>query len=84
LIVSERVVVSERSTRELLAAGRVLAAAHALRAALLTAATSLSHVDALNATRHHLEVFYFYLYQQIHVLFGPENNTTSPCLLWMT
>ncbi|KAL0852527.1 hypothetical protein ABMA27_017007 [Loxostege sticticalis] len=51
----ERVVVSERETRELIAAGRVLAAAHTLRAALDTADTTLSHVDALNATRQHLE-----------------------------
>ncbi|KAL4704984.1 hypothetical protein ACJJTC_005470 [Scirpophaga incertulas] len=51
----ERVVVSERETRELIAAGRVLGAAHTLRAALDTAANTLSHVDALNATRQHLE-----------------------------
>ncbi|XP_026328884.1 exocyst complex component 4 [Hyposmocoma kahamanoa] len=51
----ERVVVSERETRESLQAGRVLAAAHTLRAALTTADTTLSHVTALNATRQHLE-----------------------------
>ncbi|XP_075970150.1 exocyst complex component secretory 8 [Anticarsia gemmatalis] len=51
----ERVVVSERETRESLSAGRVLAAAHTLKAALDTADTTLSHVDALNATRQHLQ-----------------------------
>lgn len=52
----ERVVVSEREARESLAAGRVLAAAHTLHAALSTANTTLSHVDALNATRQHLQL----------------------------
>ncbi|XP_052738379.1 exocyst complex component 4 [Bicyclus anynana] len=51
----ERVVVSEREARELTAAGRVLAAAHALQAALLTARTELPHVHALSATTAHLE-----------------------------
>ncbi|CAH2233107.1 jg13972 [Pararge aegeria aegeria] len=51
----ERVVVSEREARELAAAGRVLAAAHALQAALLTARTELPHVHALSATTAHLE-----------------------------
>ncbi|PZC83929.1 hypothetical protein B5X24_HaOG206678 [Helicoverpa armigera] len=51
----ERVVVSERETRESLSAGRVLAAAHTLKAALDTADTTLSHVDALNTTRQHLQ-----------------------------
>ncbi|KAJ8732452.1 hypothetical protein PYW07_015051 [Mythimna separata] len=51
----ERVVVSERETRESLSAGRVLAAAHTLKAALDTADTTLSHVDALNGTRQHLQ-----------------------------
>ncbi|XP_030027898.1 exocyst complex component 4 [Manduca sexta] len=51
----ERVVVSERETREALSSGRVLAAAHTLKAALDTADTTLSHVDALNATRQHLQ-----------------------------
>lgn len=51
----ERVVVSERETRESLSAGRVLAAAHTLKAALDTANTTLSHVDALNTTRQHLQ-----------------------------
>ncbi|CAD0198523.1 unnamed protein product [Chrysodeixis includens] len=52
----ERVVVSERSTRESLSAGRVLSAAHTLSAALDTANTTLSHVTALNATRQHLQL----------------------------
>ncbi|CAG9785309.1 unnamed protein product [Diatraea saccharalis] len=51
----ERVVVSERETRELISTGRVLAAAYTLRAALDTADTTLSHVDALHSTRQHLE-----------------------------
>ncbi|CAH0407558.1 unnamed protein product [Chilo suppressalis] len=51
----ERVVVSERETRELISAGRVLAAAYTLRTALDTADTSLSHVDALHSTRQHLD-----------------------------
>ncbi|XP_060801237.1 exocyst complex component 4 [Amyelois transitella] len=51
----ERVVVSERETRELISSGRVLAAAHTLREALATADTTLSHVDALKTTRQHLE-----------------------------
>ncbi|XP_062531013.1 exocyst complex component 4 isoform X2 [Bombyx mori] len=51
----ERVVVSERETRESLSAGRVLAAAYTLKAALDTADTTLSHVDALNTTRQHLQ-----------------------------
>ncbi|CAB3227992.1 unnamed protein product [Arctia plantaginis] len=51
----ERVVVSEREARESLAAGRVLAAALTLKAALDTADTTLSHVDALNTTRQHLQ-----------------------------
>ncbi|KAJ0180154.1 hypothetical protein K1T71_004745 [Dendrolimus kikuchii] len=51
----ERVVVSERETREALGAGRVLAAAHTLNEALAIADTTLSHVDALNTTRQHLE-----------------------------
>ncbi|XP_063821157.1 exocyst complex component 4 [Ostrinia nubilalis] len=51
----ERVVVSERESRSLVAAGRVLAAAHTLRAAQDTAATTLAHVTALHATRQHLE-----------------------------
>lgn len=56
IVHSERVVVSERETRESLSAGRVLAAAHTLKAALDTADTTLSHVDALNGTRQHLQV----------------------------
>ncbi|XP_045764271.1 exocyst complex component 4 isoform X1 [Maniola jurtina] len=51
----ERVVVSEREARELTSAGRVLAAAQALQAALLTARTELPHVHALSATTAHLE-----------------------------
>ncbi|XP_053602815.1 exocyst complex component 4 [Plodia interpunctella] len=51
----EHVVVSERETRELISSGRVLAAAHTLREALDTADTTLSHVDALNTTRQHLQ-----------------------------
>ncbi|KAI5631280.1 exocyst complex component 4 isoform X1 [Phthorimaea operculella] len=52
----ERVVVSERETRDALSAGRVLHAAHTLNAALNLAATTLSHVTALNTTRQHLEL----------------------------
>ncbi|CAH1644055.1 unnamed protein product [Spodoptera littoralis] len=52
----ERVVVSERSARESLSAGRVLAAASTLHAALHTAHSTLSHVHALNATRQHLQL----------------------------
>lgn len=48
--------VSERSAREYVASGRVLACAHTLTEALETATTTLNHVDALNATRQHLEV----------------------------
>nr|XP_032511189.1 exocyst complex component 4 [Danaus plexippus plexippus] len=51
----ERVVVCEREARELTAAGRVVGAAHALRAALMTARTELPAVTALNATTDHLE-----------------------------
>ncbi|CAH0728045.1 unnamed protein product, partial [Brenthis ino] len=52
----ERVVVSEREARELTSSGRVLGAAHALQAALLTAQTELPHVHALSATTAHLLV----------------------------
>ncbi|KPJ15864.1 Exocyst complex component 4 [Papilio machaon] len=52
----ERVVVSERACRELAAAGRVLAAAHALHAARHTQRTRLQHVQALAATAHNLQV----------------------------
>ncbi|XP_045446292.1 exocyst complex component 4 [Melitaea cinxia] len=51
----ERVVVSERSARELAAAGRVLGVAHALRGALLTARTELPRVHALSATTAQLQ-----------------------------
>lgn len=56
VIYRERVVVCEREARELTAAGRVVGAAHALRAALMTARTELPAVTALNATTDHLEV----------------------------
>ncbi|KAJ2939574.1 hypothetical protein O0L34_g14286 [Tuta absoluta] len=52
----ERVVVSERETRDALSSGRVLAAARTLHAALHLADTTLSHVTALNTTRQHLEL----------------------------
>ncbi|CAG9560146.1 unnamed protein product [Danaus chrysippus] len=51
----ERVVVCEREARELTAAGRVVGAAHALRAALMTARTELPAVTALSTTTDHLE-----------------------------
>ncbi|XP_026486301.2 exocyst complex component 4 [Vanessa tameamea] len=51
----ERVVVSERSARELASAGRVLGAAQALRGALLTASTELPRVHALSATTAQLQ-----------------------------
>ncbi|KAM3961932.1 LOW QUALITY PROTEIN: exocyst complex component secretory 8 [Aphomia sociella] len=51
----ERVVVSERAAGGAAAAGRWLAAACTLRAALAAARTRLAHVHALHATRHHLE-----------------------------
>ncbi|XP_061709698.1 exocyst complex component 4 [Cydia pomonella] len=55
LTIIERVVVSERDIRDHLSRGLVLACAHSLRSALDTAATTLSHVSALNTTRAHLE-----------------------------
>ncbi|CAG5042689.1 unnamed protein product [Parnassius apollo] len=61
----ERVVVSERSCRELASAGRVLAAAHALQAALHTRRTQLPHVRALSATADSLQAKKLELVDQI-------------------
>ncbi|XP_068630431.1 exocyst complex component 4 [Battus philenor] len=61
----ERVVVSERACRELAAAGRVLAAAHALQAALRTRCTQLPHVRALSATADNLQAMKLELVEQI-------------------
>ncbi|VVC90202.1 unnamed protein product, partial [Leptidea sinapis] len=51
----ERVVVCSREARELSAAGRELAAAHALQQALSTATDRLPHLHALSATTHHAQ-----------------------------
>ncbi|CAK1603792.1 unnamed protein product [Parnassius mnemosyne] len=61
----ERVVVSERSCRELASAGRVLAAAHALQTALHTRRTQLPHVRALSATADSLQAKKLELVDQI-------------------
>ncbi|CAH2074965.1 unnamed protein product, partial [Iphiclides podalirius] len=61
----ERVVVSERCCRELASAGRVLAAAHALQAALHTQRTELPHVRALSATADSLQAKKLELVEQI-------------------